>query len=62
MDGSVRYFAAVESAEDDDEGDSPVARRLLRELAAAGYAPEDVGVCIGDGAEWLRRLFAAALE
>ena len=56
-DGSVRYFAAVESAADGGEGDSPVARRLLRELAAAGYAPEDVGVCIGDGAEWLRRLF-----
>ncbi len=34
-----------------------MARRLLRELAAAGYGPEDVGVCIGDGAEWLRRLF-----
>ena len=57
-DGSVRYFAAVESAADDAEGDSPVARRLLRELAAAGYAPVDVGVCIGDGAEWLRRLYA----
>ena len=56
-DGSVRYFAAVESTEDDAEGDSPVARRLLRELAAAGYAPDDVGVCIGDGAAWLRRLF-----
>ena len=55
--GSVRYFAAVESAEDDAGGDSPVARRLLREPAAAGRAPEDVGVCIGDGAEWLRRLF-----
>ena len=52
-----RAFAAVESAEDDEEGDSPVARRLLRELAAAGHAPGDVGVCIGDGAEWLRRLF-----
>ena len=57
VDGSVRYFAAVESAEDDEEGDSPVARRLRRELAAAGHAPGDVGVCIGDGAEWLRRLF-----
>ena len=56
-DGSVRYFAGVESAEDDAGGDSPVARRLLRELAAAGHAPDDVGVCIGDGAEWLRRLF-----
>ena len=55
---TVRYFAAIESAEDDKEGDSPVARRLLRELAALGYAPEDVGVAIGDGAGWLRRLFA----
>ena len=36
VDGSVRYFAAVESAADDAQGDSPVARRLLRELAAAG--------------------------
>ena len=58
VDGSVRYFAAVESAADDDNGDSPVARRLLRELAAAGFAPEDVGVCVGDGAAWLRRLYA----
>ena len=57
VDGSVPYFAAVESAEDDEEGDSPVARRRLRELAAAGHAPGDVGVCIGDGAEWLRRRF-----
>ena len=56
-DGSVRYFAGVESTADDADGDSPVARRLLRELAAAGYAPDDVGVCIGDGAAWLRRLF-----
>ena len=56
-DGSVRYFAGVESTADDDGGDSPVARRLLRELAAAGHAPGDVGVCIGDGAAWLRRLF-----
>ena len=56
-DGSVRYFAGVESTTDDGEGDSPVARRLLRELAAAGHAPDDVGACIGDGAAWLRRLF-----
>ena len=56
-DGPVRYFAGVESTADDADGDSPVARRLLRELAAAGYAPDDVGVCIGDGAAWLRRLF-----
>ena len=34
-----------------------MARRLLRELAAAGHAPDDVGVCIGDGAAWLRRLY-----
>ena len=53
-----RAFAAVESAADDAEGDSPVARRLLRELAALGYAPDDVGVCLGDGADWLRRLYA----
>ena len=57
VDDSVRYFAGVESTADDGAGDSPVARRLLRELAAAGYAPDDVGVCIGDGAAWLRRLF-----
>ena len=55
--GSARCFAAVESAGDDGEGDSPVARRLLRELSALGFAPEDVGVAIGDGADWLRRLF-----
>ena len=55
--GSTRYFAAVESAEDDAKGDSPVARRLLRELAALGFAPEDVGVALGDGADWLRRLY-----
>ena len=54
---TVRYFAAVESAGDDGEGDSPVARRLLRELAALGSAPEDAGVALGDGAEWLRPLF-----
>ena len=56
---STRYFAAVESAEDDPRGDSPVARRLLRELAALGFAPEDVGVALGDGADWLRRLYEA---
>ena len=53
----VRCFAAVESAADDARGDSPVARRLLRELAALGFAPEDVGVALGDGADWLRRLY-----
>ena len=47
----------MESTADDAAGDSPVARRLLRELAAAGYAPDHVRVCIGDGAAWLRRLF-----
>ena len=50
-------FGGVESTQDDAGGDSPGARRLLRELAAAGHSPEDVGVCIGAGAEWLRRLF-----
>ena len=52
-----RAFGANESAANDAGGDSPLARRLLRELAALGYAPEDVGVCLGDGAEWLRRLY-----
>ena len=54
---SAWFFAAIESAADDARGDSPVARRLLRELAALGFAPEDVGVALGDGADWLRRLY-----
>ena len=54
---SAWFFAAIESAADDAQGDSPVARRLLRELAALGFAPEDVGVALGDGADWLRRLY-----
>ena len=54
---SAWHFAAIESAADDARGDSPVARRLLRELAALGFAPEDVGVALGDGADWLRRLY-----
>ena len=29
----------------------------MRTWHAAGHAPDDVGVCIGDGAAWLRRLF-----
>ena len=56
--GATWCFAAIESAEDDGGGDSPAARRLLRELAALGFAPEDVGVALGDGADWLRRLCA----
>ena len=56
--GATWHFAAIESAEDDGRGDSPAARRLLRELAALGFAPADVGVALGDGAEWLRRLYA----
>ena len=56
--GAAWHFAAIESAEDDGRGDSPTARRLLRELAALGFAPADVGVALGDGAEWLRRLYA----
>ena len=54
---SAWYFAAIESAGDDARGDSPVARGLLRELAALGFAPENVGVALGDGADWLRRLY-----
>ena len=30
---------------------------MRRELAAAGCAPQDVDVCVGDGAEWIRRMF-----
>ena len=57
VENSAWHFAAIESAADDARGDSPVARRLLRELAALGFAPEDVGVALGDGADWLRRLY-----
>ena len=41
--GSVVLFAAVESAAETPGGESEFERRLLRELAAAGHAPEDVG-------------------
>ena len=55
--GSVVLFAAVESAAETPGGESEFERRLLRELAAAGWAPEDVGFAVGDGAGWVRRLF-----
>ena len=55
--GSVVLFAAVESAAETPGGESEFERRLLRELAAAGHAPEDVGFAVGDGAGWVRRLF-----
>ena len=32
-------------------------RRMFRELAAAGWTLRDAGPCLGDGAEWIRRLF-----
>ena len=48
---SVRYFAAVESAADGPDGRSKVASRLLRELAAPGFRPGDVGTALGDGAD-----------
>ena len=35
-------------------GELPFERRLLREMAEAGCTPGDVGVCVGDSAEWLR--------
>ena len=50
-------FAAIESAAETPGEESPFERRMLRELAAAGWAPEDVGLCLGDGAEWIRRMF-----
>ncbi len=55
--GSVVLFAAVESAAETPGGESEFERRLLRELAAAGWAPEDVGFAVGDGAGRVRRLF-----
>ena len=50
--GSVR---GIESAAETPGEESPFERRLLRELAAAGCAPQDMDVCDGDGAEWIRR-------
>ena len=55
--GTTVLFAAVESAAETPGAESPFERRMLRELAAAGWTPRDVGLCLGDGAEWIRRLF-----
>ena len=57
VEGATVLFAAVESAAETPGEESPFERRMLRELAAAGWAPEDVGLCLGDGAEWIRRMF-----
>ena len=55
--GAAVLFAGIESAAETPGEESPFERRLLRELAAAGCAPQDVEVCVGDGAEWIRRVF-----
>ena len=57
VEGTAVPFAGIESAAETPGGESPFERRLLRELAAAGCAPGDVEVCVGDGAEWIRRVF-----
>ena len=55
--GAAVLFGGIESAAETPGEESAFERRLLRELAAAGCAPQDVDVCVGDGAEWIRRLF-----
>ena len=57
VEGAAVLFTGIESAAETPGRESPFERRLLRELAAAGCAPRDVDVCVGDGAEWIRRLF-----
>ena len=57
VEGAAVLFAGIESAAETPGEESPFERRLLRELAAAGCAPGDVEVCVGDGAEWIRRVF-----
>ena len=57
VEGTEVLLAAIESAAETPGEESPFERRLLRELAAAGCAPRDVEVCVGDGAEWIRRVF-----
>ena len=57
VEGAGVLFAAIESAAETPGRESPFERRLLRELAAAGCGPGDVDVCVGDGAEWIRRVF-----
>ena len=57
VEGTAVVFAGIESAAETPGEESPFERRLLREMAAAGCAPGDVEVCVGDGAEWIRRVF-----
>ena len=57
VEGAAVLFAGIESAAETPGEESAFERRLLRELATAGCAPQDVDVCVGDGAEWIRRLF-----
>ena len=57
VEGAAVLFAGIESAAETPGEESPFERRLLRELAAAGCAPRDVEVCVGDGAGWIRRVF-----
>ena len=56
VEGTAVVFAGIESAAETPGGESPFERLLLRELSAAGCAPGDVEVCVGDGAEWIRRV------
>jgi hypothetical protein len=53
--GSVKYTAAIESAETKptDKVLSPFARRVEREARRGGYHKAKVRVAIGDGAPWL---------
>ena len=57
VEGTAVLFAGIESAAETPGEESPFERRLLRELAASGCAPGDVEACVGDGAEWIRRVF-----
>ena len=57
VEGTAVLFAGIESAAETPGEESPFERRLLRELAAAGCEPQDVDVCVGDGAGWIRRIF-----
>ena len=50
--GTTVLFAAIKSA-----AETPFERWMLHELAATGWTPQDVGLCLGDGTEWIRRLF-----
>ena len=53
--GSVRYSAAIESAESQDTAKTlaPFAQRVEREARRSGFATAACQVAIGDGAAWL---------